>query len=349
MGRYGLVAVVLLVACRGRADGAPLATDATETDSPRGAAGAEPTQAVETAPDGRDTRNAETGGATAEGAESAPTTAGGGASTLAEGCGAEPVTLDEIHSGRVHGGVAVSVGKLVASSQKFLVSEAKSGSCLWGAFAATPTHVGIGSGLFLVSFGAPHAEGAVCAPGSDGLPDDLTPGDSLDVEGTLDEYAPAACDGIAPAQQLRIDVACPARRGSAGAEPEAAVIDRALADRLAAGKDSQLLRDWGGALVRLDNASALQDADDADAVFPFGVVRLEQTALEVHSRLYYFDLSEGGPRASAKAPHYRYPTTFRSITGVVFLDYCSWVLAPRDRCADLSPASEGCTAQARRP
>ena len=273
----------------------------------------------------------------------------GGSSNTADGCGAEPVTLDEIHSGRVRSGFPVAVGKLVASSQKFLVSEAKSGSCLWGAFAASPTRTGAGSGLFLVSFGTPHAEGEACAPGSDGLPDDLTPGDSIEVEGTLDAYAPAACDGTAPAQQLRIDATCPVRRGPSQAEPEAAVIDRALADRFAAGKDAQLLRDWSGALVRLDGVAALQDTDDGDAVFPFGVVRLEQTALEVHSRLYYFDLTEGGPRASAKAPHYAYPTTFRSLTGVVFLDYCSWVLAPRDRCADLSPPSDGCAAQARRP
>jgi hypothetical protein len=94
--------------------------------------------------------------------------------------------------------------------------------------------------------------------------------------------------------------------------------------------------------VRLDNASAVQDADDGDAVFPFGVLRLAETSLEVHSRLYYFDLSEGGPRASVKAPHYAYPTAFRGITGIVFLDYCSWVLAPRDRCADLSPPSASC-------
>ena len=273
---------------------------------------------------------------------------GGGASVLG-GCGAEPVTLDEIHSGRVRGTVAVSVEPLVASSQKFLVSEAKSGSCLWGAFAAAPGRTGAGTGLFLVSYGAAHVEGEACAPGSDGLPDDLAPGDSLEVEGRLDEYVPSTCSGTAPAQQLRIDAACPARRGAAQALPEAAVLEPALADRLAAGKDAQLLRDWGGALVQLEAVSALQDGDDGDAVFPFGVIRLEQTALEVHSRLYYFDLGDGGPRASAKAPHFRFPAAFQSLSGVVFLDYCTWVLAPRDRCHDLSPPSEGCGARAAGP
>lgn len=349
MGRYWLMTVVLLVACRGAADGALPATEATDPDAPHGAAGAEATQPPGTPTTGAYAHSSNAGGAAADARDPAQPPTDGGATHLADGCGAEPVTLDEIHSGHVRSGIAVSVAKLVASSQKFLVSEAKSGSCLWGAFAAAPQRGGARSGLFLVSFGAPHAPGAACTPGSDGLPDDLKPGDALQVEGMLDEYAPAACDGTAPAQQLRIDVACPARRGPSSTEPEAAVIDRALADRLAAGKDAQLLRDWSGALVRLAGVSAQQDTDDGDAVFPFGALRLEQTALEVHSRLYYFDLSEGGPRASAKAPRYRYPTAFSSITGVVFLDYCSWVLAPRDRCADLSPASEGCPAQARRP
>jgi hypothetical protein len=268
--------------------------------------------------------------------------AAAGNGELAEGCGAEPVSMAEIHSGRVRGTAPVAVGPLVASSQKFLVSEAKSGACLWGAFAAEPGRSGAGSGLFLVSYGAPHGDGEACSPGSDGLPDDLAPGDSLEVEGRLDEYVPAACDGTVPALQLRIDSACPARRGAAMAAPEAAVLDRALADRLAAGKDAQLLRDWGGALVRLDDVSARQDADDGDAVLPFGVIRLTETALEVHSRLYYFDLSEGGPRAAVKAPHYGFPTAFGRLSGVVFLDYCTWTLAPRDRCADLSPPSDGC-------
>ena len=257
-------------------------------------------------------------------------------------CAAEPVALEEIHSGRVRSGRALSVPGLVASSQKFLVSEAKSGSCLWGAFAAAPNETGGGSGLLLVSFGPPHADGEACTAGADGLPDDLQPGDTLEVAGTLDAYVPAACDGVAASPQLRIEAGCAARRVARGVAPEPAKLPPSLAARLAAGKDEALLRDWSGALVELDEQPALQDTDDGDAVFPFGVVRLQQTPLEVHSKLYYFDLSEGGPRAAVKAPHFSYPWRFQRIVGLVFLDYCSWVLAPRDRCSDLSPASEDC-------
>jgi hypothetical protein len=242
----------------------------------------------------------------------------------------------------------IAVRPLLASSQKFLVSEAKSGSCLWGAFAADPTRTGAGSGLLLVSFGAPHRDAEACHPGSDGLPDDIAPGDVIEARGVVDEFAPAACRGVATAQQLRIDAACPLRRTGRAALPQPAVIDAELANRLARGEDAGLLHDWGGALVRLESVSALQDADDGDAVFPFGVVRLAETQLELHSHLYYFDLSEGGPRASAKAPRYGYPTAFPSVTGLVMLDYCTWVLAPRDRCAD-APASAECATQAAGP
>lgn len=335
----GLVLVLVVGACRGASPGSALPSETEAGDdawAPESGGGTAPGREAEPSGDG--------GASLPAGDDLGPAVVaageGGDASVL--GCGAEAVTLDEVHSGRVRSKLPIAVGPLVASSQKFLVSEAKSGSCLWGAFAAAPGRTGAGSGLFLVSYGAPHAEGEACASGSDGLPDDLAPGDALEVEGRLDEYVPSACDGTAPAQQLRIDVACPARRGPATKVPEAAVIDRALADRLATGKDPQLLRDWGGALVQLADVSAGQDMDDGDAVFPFGVIRLAETALEAHSRLYYFDLSEGGPRATVKAPHFAFPTSFRSLTGVVFLDYCTWVLAPRSRCTDMLPPSDGC-------
>jgi hypothetical protein len=257
-------------------------------------------------------------------------------------CDAEPVTSDELHSGRVKLGASVALGPLLASSQKFLVSEAKSGSCLWGAFAADPERVGARSGVFLVSFGAARVGGAPCAPGADGLPDDLAPGDRLSAQGTLEGYAPAACGAVSPALQLRVNVACPVLREGVGPAPRAAALDFPTAARLAAGTDAALLRDWGGALVRLEAASAVQDPDDHDAVFPFGVLKLEQTPLEVHSRLQYFDLSGAGPRDVAKAWSYPYPSRFESLTGIVFLDYCSWVLAPRDHCADLAPSGRGC-------
>ncbi|HYQ15430.1 MAG TPA: hypothetical protein VEQ58_06730 [Polyangiaceae bacterium] len=330
MGRFALGFVLVVVSCRAQ-DGL------VSFDGPPTLASAEAGAKAETPAPAQSSATGE-GGARDDGS-SEPDVA-------SEGCAAEPVTLEEIHAGRVRSGRTLSLTGLVASSQKFLVSEARSGSCLWGAFAAGVGKSGAGSGLFLVSFGAPHADGEACAAGADGLPDDLRAGDALDVEGTLDSYVPAACDGVAPAPQLRIDAACPVRRGAPTLAPEPSVIDSALAARLAAGKDAQLLRDWSGALVALEAVSAVEDPDDGDAVFPFGVIQLAQTPLEVHSKLYYFDLSEGGPRAAVKTLRLDYPWSFQRIVGLVFLDYCSWSLAPRDRCRDLSPASKDCAPRA---
>lgn len=266
---------------------------------------------------------------------------GGGQLGLASSCAAENVTLAEVHSGRVRSEVPVQLGALVLASQKFLISEAKSGSCLWGLYANDPEREGAGSGLLLVSFGSEHREGEACRPGADGLPDDAAPGDVVEPRGFVDTFAPSSCAGVAPALQLRVDAACPLRRIGRGAPPEATTIALELADRLASGDDPKLLADWGGALVRLENVSALQDGQDGDAVFPFGVVRLAETQLELRSRLYYFDLSEGGPKASQKSPRYAFPARFPSVTGILLLDYCDWVLAPRDRCVD-APGGEGC-------
>lgn len=270
-----------------------------------------------------------------------------GAPGESDDCYAETVSLEQLHAGRVHGDAPVSVGELTATSQKFLLSEAKSGSCLWGAFVADPQRSGAGSGLLLVSFGAPHAEGEACQSGSDGLPDDLAAGDRLDVQGFVEEYVPAACPEVAPALELRVDAACPVKRIGRGEPPTPLVVDLALADRWAEAREGPLLLAWGGALVQLPAVSARKDPEDLDAVFPFGVIELEQTALTVRSRVHYFDLSQGGPRDPGKAPALAYPARFESVTGVVFLDYCSWGLALRDPCEDLSPAGEACTSRAR--
>lgn len=264
-----------------------------------------------------------------------------------DGCHAEPVSLDELHSGLVRSGSRLSVPGLVASSRKFLMSQSKAGSCVWGAFAAGEGRTGAGSGLLLISFGAPRADGQPCAPGTDGLPDDLELGDALEAQGWLDDYAPSTCSGVVPARQLRIDRECPLRRSGQGALPEPAPIDAAFATRIAAGDDPRTLGDYGGALVSLAGVSARQDADDGDAVFDFGVIRPAQTELEVSSRLYYYDLREGGPGVKAKAPRFSYPRKFQRIIGLIFLDYCRWVIAPRDRCDDFSPPSEGCASNTR--
>lgn len=326
-----LVALLMLLGCRG-----PEVLPLAEPGDP------ELPEAREPQPEAEEPVAHEGSGGAAS-AEERPPLGEGGAGSEPSDCQAQPITLGEVHSGQVRPNLAVSLAELIATSQKFLLSEAKSGSCLWGAFAADPERTGPGSGLFLVSFGAPHETGQACQSGSDGLPDDLAPGDRLAVQGFLSAYAPSACANTTAAQaQLRIDAECPAQRVGRGPAPSAEPITPAIADALAAGTDVELLRAYSGVLVELAGVSVRQDPDDGDGVFPFGVVRLAETALELHSRIYYYDLTSGGPREPIKAPSFAFPTHFESARGVVFLDYCTWALGPRDPCHDLSPASGGC-------
>jgi hypothetical protein len=170
----------------------------------------------------------------------------------------------------------------------------------------------------------------------------LAIGDLLQARGRLQSFVPAACAARAPSLQFLVDARCAIERMGHAAAPEPQVAPLDLAEKLAAGTDATLLRAWGGSLVRLERVTAQRDPQDGDAVFPFGVVKLAETSLEVHSRISYFDLAEGGPRSPSKELQFRYPAAFDSVTGVVFLDYCSWALGLRSRCSDLAPASENC-------
>jgi len=94
--------------------------------------------------------------------------------------------------------------------------------------------------------------------------------------------------------------------------------------------------------VRLEHVSAALPAGGNGAVAPYGVVTLKETALELHNDLEYGDLSLAGPGDAAKSLALPYPTTFTSLTGLIYLDYCTWSLTPRSRCTDLDPPSQNC-------
>jgi hypothetical protein len=123
-------------------------------------------------------------------------------------------------------------------------------------------------------------------------------------------------------------------------EPVALPLD--VANELARGSDAELVARWAGALVRLENVSALPNESGDSAVRPYGVVALAETDLEIHADIEYGDLGAGGPRDPSKGLAFPYPTAFRSVTGLLYLDYCDYSLAPRRRCEDFDPPSAGC-------
>jgi hypothetical protein len=320
-----------LLGCRG--DLVPK-TDPGAAEAPQ--APVEPDSRDAADPDGADSPGALDSGALAPEAG----TADGGMVEMPGTCSGPRAGVAELTAGLVQPGAALILQEVVATSQKFLVSEGQ--KCWFGAFVSD--FADGASGILLVA-SAPRvgADGAQpCPSGRDALPDDLAPGDVVDAFGTLSEFAAAACSQAAPQLELVVHDGCPVRRRGRVASPAAAVMDAALGSELAKGEDRSLLRHWGGALVRLENVTAVRDGDGADVVGAYGVIRLEESGLEVHDKIYYYDLSVPGPGAPAKAPRFSFPTAFRSITGLVYLDYCTWSLAPRDKCADLDPPSEDC-------
>jgi hypothetical protein len=256
-------------------------------------------------------------------------------------CDAQPVSFDELADGAVRLGATVSV-EATATSQKFLVSHASSGSCLFGAYVGVEPDGGEPRGLLLVSYGDDAPEDEACAPGRDGIPDDLRPGDGVIAAGRFSSYVPSSCSGTAESPQLLIDATCALARRGSGEPPAAVPLSFEQADDLALGTDEALLRRWSAGLVRLENARALPNEDGTGVVGPYGVVRLAETRLPVTNDIGYGDLSLTGPGDPDKSLRFANPTTFRSVTGIVHLDYCAWSLAPRDRCSDFDPASAGC-------
>jgi len=273
------------------------------------------------------------------------TDANGGRSATAGGptvyCDADPVTFDELQSGAVRLGASIQI-EAVATSQKFLVSHASSGSCLFGATVGIEPAGGEPRGLLVVSYGDDAPEGTDCAPATDGIPDDLAPGDALVASGRYSTYAPSSCGGTAESPQLLVDRACPLRLRQATAEVSPVVITLDQADAIALGTDAALLRRYAAGLVRLENVSGLPNEEGTGVVGAYGVIHLAETRLPITNDIGYGDLSLGGPGDSEKSLGFAYPTRFTAVTGVVHLDYCTWSLAPRDRCTDLVPPSRGC-------
>jgi hypothetical protein len=276
----------------------------------------------------------------ADGAARGGTSARGSSAASPAGCDAQAVSLDEIRGAEVRSDVPVRVDA-TATSQKFLLSHAHSGSCLYGAFVGSDPSSDGPRGLLVVSYGDDAVDKDPCPTGTDAIPDDLSPGDAVRAIGYVASYAPSGC-AATPSPQLMVERACPLERSARRAVPEPFTLSFEDADALALGTDAERVRRFAGGLVRLEQVSAEEPSQGNGSVGPYGVISLRETRLEIHNDIDYGDLSLGGPGDAAKALVFPYPTTFTSVTGLAYLDYCTWSLAPRSRCVDLTPPSDNC-------
>mgnify|MGYP001466706428 FL=1 len=272
--------------------------------------------------------------------------------------------MQQITTGAVGPGVKVSVNGVVAMSQKWLVSKSSTGSCLWGVFVSAPglTTTGPNTGLLALSYGTPAKvpEGgntAFCPvlgvePAGDKIPDNVKPGDVLDLVGVTAVFPnPPNCSAPNPDNQvgmLQLGQVCKAELKGTAAVPTPAVLSGADAAKLASTTDKAFHDQWGAVKVRLENVA--HDSTQAAVVGDFGVIKLAN-GVEVGNKVSY-----RGYLASSNICHASldYDTqapgmTFTRIDGFHYLNFCSWGLQINDKCADMAPRSEDCTADVCEP
>jgi hypothetical protein len=276
-------------------------------------------------------------------------------------CDGTAATIVQINQSEFAPGTKVRLKGVVATSPKFLLSQSQT-SCLWGVFVTTPGSEVIEYGsLQMISYGDPPVVGsngkASCPfePSKAGaIPNEIQPGDTLDVTGALNDFTPPSCaqpPNVAPevGQRQLTELSCFQITSKGGTVVSPRLISgAAVLDTIAQGKNTNdLLRKYGGALVKIEGSfNSIQQPPESylpgAAVSKFGDIRVSQTQLTVSNNIYYNDLSCAGPRDPSKRYEYSQPTTFTSFTGIVALDFCTWQLWVRERCGDIAPLSSVC-------
>ncbi len=292
-------------------------------------------------------------------------TGGAGASTSGGGgdptCGASAVaaTVQKITKGEIGPEVDVKLDGVVVMSQKFLVSKSSTGSCLWGVFISAPDLPTTAeyTGLLALSYGTPAAvpEGgdkAYCPklgedPAGDRIPDDVQPGDVLNMIGETSNFLLSNCasepNGSQVAQRQLAKV-CSAEKVGTAPVPTAVAIPASDIEDLGSPVKTDFHDKWGGVKVRVDNVNA-QPVDGPSVVGDYGVIALDE-GVEVGDKIYYRGYQKDPCHTG---PQFDGPITFVAIEGFHYLSYCTWGLQPNDKCSDFNPQSGDCTANSCSP
>lgn len=288
-------------------------------------------------------------------------------------CEGELVTLEQMNNpkapGAVKKGSPVRVEGVIATSRKFLVSQSKaSGSCLYGVFVSAPnlTETAPYSGMLVISYGCdaavpPGGQQAYCPKLSshfpddpkalDAIPDDIKPGDVLNVTGKFDDYIPQTCgsmptDSKTPQNQLLVDCAVE-RTGTAPLPAPHELAPDEIA-KLADQADADFHTQWAGVKVRVANVSPAPQPDPEGSgnmvvVGAYGEIKLLDSNVVIGDKIYYRgyekDKCFGGPVFSGLK------MTWNKIDAIHYLNFCTWGLQTNNKCADFDPASEDCASE----
>lgn len=301
------------------------------------------------------------GGSTGDGGSDggSPSTGGGpeggsGGGPVA-GCEGPEATVQDIAGGQFGPGSKVSVNGVVVMSHKFLVSKSSStDNCLWGAFVSAPglDTTEENSGLLILSYGfkAEIPDGgdqSFCPrlgqdPTGDKIPDNVVPGDVLDVVGTISRFPDSPmCEAPNPPNQvgmLQLGSVCKADIVGSATPPAAAVLAGADIEGLFSTSDKTFHDAWGGVKVRIEDVGV--EPQDGMVVGDFGIIKLE-SGVEVGDKIYYRGYSNN---VCHEGPVFPDPAiVFDHVEGFHYLAFCTWGIQANDKCADFSPQSGDCT------
>jgi len=341
---------------------------APETPDPTGGNGGEGATTVSSS----SSSSGNAGGAGGAGGGSGGSGGGGGPT-----CGGPVTKIEQITNEKapdaVGKGLPVTVQGAVVMSQKFLVSKSSSGTCLYGVFVSSPglTETQPYSGIMVVARGAnavipPNGNTAFCGkisnrfaddplPG-DVIPDDIKPGDIVNVSGTADSFLLNACanemnGSKVPQKQISFTCAFEKTGSTTPPAPHAFTMPEDIA-KLGSPTDAAFHDMWGGVKVRIGNVIPVGQPDPGGGsgmvvVGDFGIIQVTDagmmagTNLEVGDKLYYRGYDKQtcftGPMFS------NLMVNWTSIDAISYMNYCTWGLQPNNKCADFNPASEDCS------
>lgn len=311
------------------------------------------------------TSSGDGGAGTGTGGTMTTGTGGGGTGGSGGGGGLPVVTIQEINNGTIPTGVDVEVHGAVAMSRKYLVSKGSSGSCLWGVYLSAPglSETAEYSGILALSYGEDAiTDGTgqtVCkkiedGPVGDAFPDDVKPGDILDVVGSTSAFLLNACASQPPennpsqVKQRQLSFIDKVTRTGSGPVPTPHTLTPDELALLSSPTDQEFHDRWGGVKVRLQGPIApvlyTNPQTMAETVTgPFGNIELAGTnGLKAGDKVYYVKNTVNecnmGPQFADTDIVWNYVDGFSTI------DYCTWSLQPANKCLDFDPASDDCVA-----
>lgn len=293
-----------------------------------------------------------------------------GGSSSGDPCDGKEADLVRINNAAAADPIAkntkVKIKGIVATSHKFLAS-AK--TCLWAFTATTAGDETIEYGsIQVVAKGKPALikdDGTTgdcpLAEAGGPIPDDLKPGDIVDLTAYADEFVATTCNAAPNTppslgqRQLQVNTtnipdSCFTRTpGDAVPAPHVFATTEEMTAFAAGTNADDINAKWGAALITLQGPIKPKQSDKTDdypttdsAVSKYGDMLLTGTSLAVNNNVLYQDVTGTGPKDSKKRTSWPLTTEFSSITGVGVIDFCTWSLSLRSQCGDATPNPTEC-------